>query len=60
MTENFGEILMKVKNVSSFAEKIKTKIGAKNWHLNKINYTNFKAFAMNHFVNDISMKSTQI
>ena len=43
MTENFGDYVLKIKSISSFANSIKTAIGAKAWKLQRVYYNDFKA-----------------
>ncbi|KAB1066068.1 hypothetical protein [Salibacter halophilus] len=43
MTENFGDYILKIKSISSFANSIKKAIGAKEWKIQKVYYTDFKA-----------------
>ena len=45
MTENFGGYVMKIKNIRSFAEKIKKAIGADEWQVYKVCYTDYKAYS---------------
>jgi hypothetical protein len=42
-SNNFGDYIMKISNVKSFAEAVKRAIGAKKWDLKKIIYQDFKA-----------------
>ena len=44
MAKNFGGYIIKIKNVKSFADKIKSAIGAASWQIEKVTYTDFKAF----------------
>jgi hypothetical protein len=54
MTKNFGGYIIKIKNVKSFADKIKSAIGAVSWQIEKVNYTDFKAFKSS--LNTIDLK----
>lgn len=45
LTERFGDVCVRIKNVKSFAEKIKKSIGAKSWQIKKVTYSDFKAYS---------------
>uniref|UniRef100_UPI00404A050C hypothetical protein n=1 Tax=Gelidibacter sp. TaxID=2018083 RepID=UPI00404A050C len=44
MSKNFGGYILKIKNIKTFADKIKKAIGAVNWQIEKVTYTDYKAF----------------
>jgi|GEM_PF-2680856 hypothetical protein len=43
MSDQFGDYVMKIKNIKSFAESVKKSIGAKSWACQKVNYSDFKS-----------------
>jgi hypothetical protein len=53
MTGKFGSICLKIKNVKAFAEKIKKSIGAKNWTIKKVTYSDFKAYSTTQLISDL-------
>jgi len=46
--KRFGTNIIKIKNVKSFAEEMKTILGAKGYHLSKIKYSHYKVFRASH------------
>jgi len=54
MSGKFGDYVLKIQNVKSFAEKIKKAIGAKQWGIDKIKYSDFKAFKTDCLINDLN------
>lgn len=44
MVKKFGKYIIKINNIKSFAEKVKNAIGAISWQVEKVQYTDFKAF----------------
>lgn len=52
MSNHFGEVMIEVKNIDSFANKIKALIGAKSWAINKVQYTNLKQITLENQVLD--------
>jgi hypothetical protein len=53
MSKKFGDICIKIKNVRSFAEKIKKSIGAKSWTIKKVIYSDFKSYSANQEITDL-------
>ena len=45
MAKNFGGYVMKIDNIYSFAEKVMKAIGADEWQVNKVCYTDYKAYS---------------
>lgn len=43
MTNNFGDYILKIKSINSFANSIKKAIGAQEWKVKKVSYSDFKA-----------------
>lgn len=43
MSKNFGDYVLKIKNINSFANSIKKAIGAQDWNIQKVSYSDFKA-----------------
>ena len=54
MRKKFGEVRLEIKNISSFADKIMTSIGAKSWDIQKVQYTDFKAFTFDYEIKDLN------
>lgn len=54
MSAKYGGYIMVIKNIKSFAEKVKTAIGAESWYVNEINYTDYKAYSVNASISDIN------
>lgn len=50
MSNNFGEVMLEITNIDSFANKIKDLIGAKSWVINKVQYTNLKQIILENQV----------
>jgi len=53
MNNRFGRVVLKIRNIRSFAEKIKTAIGAKKWRLMKVTYSDFKGYSVEQVINDL-------
>jgi hypothetical protein len=53
LAEKFGSVCIKVKNIQSFADKIKKAINAKSWEIKRVTYTDFKAYSAFTEINDI-------
>lgn len=53
MSNKFGDICLKIKNIKAFADKIKKSIGAKNWTIKKVTYSDFKAYSTNQLITDL-------
>jgi len=60
MGEKFGGYIMKIKNINSFADKVKLAIGADSWQIDQINYTNFKAYRKEIEIMDIESLQNSI
>ncbi len=45
MAKSFGGYVMKIDNIHSFAEKVLKAIGADEWLVNKVCYTDYKAYS---------------
>jgi len=45
MAKKFGGYVMKIDNIHSFAEKVLKAIGADEWQINKVYYTDYKAYS---------------
>jgi len=45
MARKFGGYIMKINNIDSFAEKVMKAIGAEEWLINKVYYTDYKAYS---------------
>ena len=60
MSSKYGGYIMKINNIKSFAEKIKSAIGALSWSVNEINYTDYKAYAVESTISDLSGVSPDI
>jgi hypothetical protein len=54
MSKNFGGYVMKIKDIKSFAEKVKNEIGAKDWQVRKVWYTDYKAYMTDRLIEDLS------
>jgi len=54
MSSNFGNTVIRIKNIKAFADKIQETIGAKKWTLKKVNYTDYKAYLINQEIKDLS------
>ncbi len=53
MSAKYGGYIMKINSVKSFAEKVMKAIGAESWLLNEINYTDYKAYAVDTIISDL-------
>lgn len=53
MSAKYGGYIMKINSVKSFAEKVMMAIGAESWLLNEINYTDYKAYAVDTIISDL-------
>ena len=60
MVKNFGDIILKIENISSFANKIQKSIGAKSWQLKRIIYSDYKAYRVYQVVEDINGASPNL
>lgn len=60
MRQNFGDCVMTIPNISSFAKRFKNHIGAKKWDLKKVQYNDFKAGQIRKNIKDLSGVSPNI
>lgn len=54
MSSNFGGYVLKIKNIKSFAGKITKAIGAIDWHVQKVRYTDYKAYMTDSLIMDLN------
>jgi hypothetical protein len=54
MSRRFGGVVIKIKNLRSFAEKIKNAIGAQKWYSMKVTYSDFKAYKVEQIIKDLN------
>ncbi len=54
MSTKYGGYIVKINNIHSFAEKVKTAIGAQSWHVNEITYSDYKAYSVDTIISDIN------
>lgn len=54
MSAKYGGNIMIIKNIKSFAEKVKTAIGAQSWHVNEISYSDYKAYSVDTIISDLN------
>jgi hypothetical protein len=54
MSKNFGSYVIKIKNIKSYANKVQKTIGAKNWHIKKVLYSDYKAFRIERNISHLS------
>ena len=53
MSNKFGEIMITIKNVKSFAESIMKSIGAVRWYIRRVDYSDFKAYRIKQIIKNI-------
>ncbi len=54
MSQNFGGYVLKIRNIKSFAEKIKKAIGAIDWQVRKVRYSDYKAYLTDINIKDLN------
>ena len=54
MSTKYGGYIMKINNIHSFAEKVKTAIGAQSWYVNEITYSDYKAYSVDTIISDLN------
>ena len=54
MSAKYGGYIMIIKNIKSFAEKVKTAIGAQSWYVNEISYSDYKAYSVDTIISDLN------
>jgi hypothetical protein len=54
MSQNFGCYVLKIRNINSFAEKIKKAIGAIDWQVRKVRYSDYKAYMTDSLIMDLN------
>ena len=54
MSKRFGGVVIKIKNLRSFAEKIKNAIGAQKWYSKKVTYSDLKAYKVKQLIEDLN------
>jgi len=53
MSKKFGGYIMKINNLNAFSEKVKNTIGALNWQVRKVTYSDYKAYMAEKQINDL-------
>jgi hypothetical protein len=48
MSEKYGSKILRISNVKSFSNAVCKSIGAKKWYLQKVQYSDFKAYKIEH------------
>lgn len=54
MSERFGGVILKFRNINSFASKTMKAINAFDWHVMDITYSDFKAYIVDQQINDLN------
>jgi hypothetical protein len=54
MSKNFGSYVIKIKNIKSYANKVQKAIGAKNWYIKKVLYSDYKAYRIERNISNLS------
>lgn len=53
MVEKYGSKILKIPNVKSFANSLCKSIGAKKWYLQKVQYSDFKAYKLEYEIRNL-------
>ena len=52
MADRFGGVILKINSIGSFADKVMKAIGASDWQLREITYSDFKAYRVDQSAGD--------
>ena len=54
MSQNFGGYVLKITNIESFADKVSKAIGAIDWQVRKVRYSDYKAYITDSLITDLN------